>query len=163
MEKTKIITYDFDEWKKIYPTLKNMAEETQKKLRQRHVNFIRTRVMMIGLVNFLKKLWAEHEDGNAPEEYKRPGVYHIWFDDKNLLNYGRREGNPPSMQERPKWMKYLDIECDYNQLSKEVWRECAPDGEFAEMVREFQGKSKKQKSNLFSGRQLIVPAYEVTE
>lgn len=158
--------YTFAEWEEKRKGLANFSAHHQRVMRQRHLDFIRGRLIMFGLTNHLKRLWAEYQ--KDPEVAKvmmsaeRPEPYYVWPTTPDLTAYERREGNPPSDSERPAWMRGLDLVIDYNALPKHIWRECAPDGEYGQMVADLQQYEPHVRDDLFVRPvNTIIHPYEV--
>ena len=52
------------------------------------------------------------ETGTLRED--EPTVWHMWFPEDNVNNHAIRVGNPPADQDRPKYLRRLNLVIDLN-------------------------------------------------
>ena len=153
--------YNWEKWTSVLKKMSEYGEVTQKKLRQKHIDYVRYRAMMWGLKKYLKDLYAfwnakQTEDDEWEKEVhlhhmvNKPKVEHLWFTSKDLANYELRKGNPPADSERPSWMRGLRIELDYHQLPPAIWAKLAPNGEYAMMLEQWGEYTTEQKESIFT-------------
>jgi hypothetical protein len=173
-EKEDKATLNWHEWEEVRRIIDSYSSQTQRKIRQKHIDFCRYRAMMWGLKNYLKKLyeyWEQHTDKDSFEDEAHlfhaihsPKPQHLWFKDKNLNSYELRDGNPPSDSERPMWARGLKLEIDYKQLPVATWAKCAPGGRYADILDDWQqyGTGKRERMvGLKEDTQLIVNPYDL--
>jgi hypothetical protein len=160
-------TLSWEVYKKdVEPILGLYGPETQKKLKQKHIDYMRYKVMLHILCSWTEKLkQAYNTDGEeaakAYSDKHKPIIKHLRFSE-DLGEYRIVDGNPPSDSERPEWEKGLRLELDVYQLDSSVWEECRPGGAIAEMVheRDIHGESEWE-NYIHNQGNLIVNPYEI--
>ena len=93
---------DHHEWEKIAPGLNSYGKASQKRLRQRHINYIISVATMNRLVSHLKELFEKFK-AHTKSDYElylatgdeKPGIQHLHFTGPSLMEYSVKAGNPP--------------------------------------------------------------------
>ena len=150
-------------WDILLPTLSQYAPQTQRMLRQRYCDYIKIKVLITTLCNHIKHMYAwyakqdEEEDSIdwAVARSMLPERQHLLFTASDMKSYGLYPGAPPADDKRPVWLKGINLDVDYAQLSDEVWRKCAPGGEYAQIISDWQEYNPQQQEQFWAKNRII--------
>lgn len=161
MKNDEVITHK--KWSQLLASLGNYGKQSQRNMRQRYVDYIKYKVLIFTLVSHIKHMYEYYnkeggDDGEIDWSIARsmlPGQQHLMFERKDMQAYGLYPGEAPPDANRPVWLRGIKLDISYEQLPEEVWRKCAPGGEYAAIIDDYSQMNENQIEQMFSNRQIV--------